>query len=235
MKVTREKTENSQVFLTIETEVIEMEEAKAEAFNHLSQKANIPGFRKGKIPREILERYLTKETILSETVEHLVPDLYEKAIKQENINPYAQPEIDITQTEPVVIFKATVPLFPQVTLGDYRKICVLPENIKVTEESIDGAMEQLQHQHATWETTDQAVEFSNLVTVDVESTIEGKPFINRKGIQYHVIRDRPYPMTGFAEQLPGMKRDEEKEFTLKAPTDYGQKDLAGKEVYFKLK
>ena len=121
MKVTKEKTENSQAFLTVEMEPAEMEESLEASYRRLVKKANIPGFRKGKAPRAILERYMGKESLLEEALKHLVPQAYEKAIKEQEIEPIAQPQIEITQTDPVV-FKAVVPLKPTVKLGDYHSI-----------------------------------------------------------------------------------------------------------------
>lgn len=234
MKVTREKTENSQAFLTIEMEPAEVEASLAESYRHLAKRANIPGFRKGKVPRAILERYLNKEAIFKEALSHLVPRAYEKAIREQKIEAIAQPEIEITQTNPV-IFKATVPLAPTVKLDDYHNIRLTPERVEVTEEEVNAVIEQLRHQHATWEPVERAVNFGDLVVLAVESQVEGEPFINEGGVQYQVLRNFPFPAPGFAEQLVGMGRGEEKEFRLRLPPDYPRRKLAGKEASFKVK
>ena len=101
MKVTREKTENSQVFLTIEMEPAEVEESLEKSYYRLVSKAKIPGFRKGKAPRAILERYIGKESLLEDALNHLLPEAYEKAIKEQEIEAIAQPQIEIAQTDPV--------------------------------------------------------------------------------------------------------------------------------------
>jgi len=116
MKVTNEKTENSQVFLSIEMEAAEMEEALEKSYRRLVKKANIPGFRKGKTPRDVLERYLGKESLIEDALNKMIPEAYERAIKEQEIDAFARPHIEITQTDPV-IFKATVPVRPTVTLG----------------------------------------------------------------------------------------------------------------------
>ena len=113
MKVTKEKIENSQAFLTVEIEPAEMEEPMENACRSLAQKVDIPGFRKGKAPRAVIERYVGKEGVLEEALKRLVPQAYEQAIKEQEIEPFAQPDIEITQTEPV-IFQAAVPLPPTV-------------------------------------------------------------------------------------------------------------------------
>ena len=126
MKVTREKTENSQVFLSIEMDSAEVEVALEHSYSHLVKKTNIPGFRKGKAPRVILEQYIGKEGLLQEAINYLIPQACEKAIKEQEIDALAQPRIEVTQFDPVV-FKAVVPLRPTVELGDYRHIQATPE------------------------------------------------------------------------------------------------------------
>ncbi len=234
MKVTNEKTENSQVFLTIEMEPAEVEESLEKSYCRLVKKANIPGFRKGKAPREILERYIGKESLLEDALNNLLPEAYEKAIKEQKIEAIAQPHIEIAQTDPVV-FKATVPLPPTVELGDYHHIQVTPEPVELTEDDVNAVIEQLRHRQATWEPVERPVEVDDLVVLDIESNIEDKPFINQKAVQYQVLRDPPFPAPGFAEQLAGMERNEEKEFKLQFPLDFPGGELAGKEASFKVR
>ena len=137
MKVTNEKTEDRQAFLTVEMEPSEMEDSLDSAYRRLVKRARIPGFRTGKAPRAILERYVGKESLLEEALNKLVPDAYNKAIKEQEIEAFAQPQIEITQTEPL-IFTAKVPLRPVVTLGDYQSIKVKQEPAKVTDSDVDN-------------------------------------------------------------------------------------------------
>jgi trigger factor len=234
VKVTREKTENSQAFLTIEMEPHEMEEALASSYRRLAKRASIPGFRKGKAPREILERYLGRESLVEDAVNHVVPEAYERALKEQQIEAVARPQIELVQTDPV-IFKATVPLAPEVKLGGYRGLRIKPESVKVTKEEVKAVIEQLRHQNATWEPVDRAVEFGDLVVMNIESHADGSPFINQAGAQYQVLRDSVSPAPGFANELQGMKKGEEKEFTLPMPSNHPRAELAGKEAKFKVK
>ncbi len=234
MKVTNEKTENSQVFLTIEMEPAEVEESLEKSYHRLVRKANIPGFRKGKAPRGVLEQYIGKESLLEDALNNLIPQAYESAIKEQQIEAIARPSIEIAQTDPVV-FKATVPLKPTIQLGNHHDIQVTPEPVELTEDSVNAVIEKLRHQQATWEPVERPVDFDDLVVLDIESNIEGEPFINQKGVQYQVRRDFSSPVPGFAEQLPGMKRDEDKEFRLQIPSDYPRSELAGKEPWFKVR
>lgn len=233
MKVTNEKTENSQAFLTIEMEPTEVEDALEKSYSRLVKKTNIPGFRKGKAPRVILEGYMGKESLFQDALNYLLPQAYERAIKEQEIDAFAQPHIEVTQTDPVV-FKATVPLRPMVKLGNYHSINLTPEVVELTEDSVGAVIERLRHQQALWEPVERPVDFDDLVVLDIESSIEDEPFINQKGVQYWVRRDALYPVPGFAEQLPGMTQGEDKEFKLQIPADYSRSELAGKEPWFRV-
>jgi len=234
VKVTREKEENCQAFLRIEMEPAEVEESLEQSYRRLVRKANIPGFRKGKAPRAVLERFIGRDSLLDDALSNLLPQAYEQAIKEQQIEAIANPAVEIAQTDPVV-FKATVPLKPTIELGDYQQIRLTPESVELTKDEVDAVMEQLRRQHGTWEPVERPADFDDLVTLDIESHIEGKPFINQQGVQYLVLHNQPFPVPGFAEQLSGMKGGEEKEFTLQLPEDYPRAELAGKEALFKVK
>ncbi len=234
MKVTNEKTENSQVFLTIEMEPAEVEEWLEKSYSRLVKKVRIPGFRKGKASRVILERHIGRGALLDDALGDLVPHAYDQAIKEQEIEAIASPSIEITQTDPVV-FKATVPIKPTIELDDYHHIQVESEPVEITEEDISTAIEELRHHHATWKPVERPIDFDDLVILDIDSDIEGKPFINQKGVQYQVLHDLPFPTPGFAEKLPGMKRGEEREFKLQFPLDYPRDELSGKEASFKVR
>ena len=234
MKVTNEKIEDSQVFLSIEMEPAEVEESLEESYHRLVKKTDIPGFRRGKAPRAILERYLSKESLFEDALSNLLPKACEKAIKEQKLETIAQPHIEVAQTDPV-IFKAVVSLRPTVKLGDYHHIQVTAEPVEVSEDDVSAIIERLRHQHAAWEPVERPVSFNDLVVLDIKSNIEDKPFINQEGVQYQVVQNYSFPVPGFAEQLLGMGRDEEKEFQLQFPLDYPKGELAGKEASFKVR
>jgi trigger factor len=234
MKVTNERVENRQAFLTVELEPVEMEASLEKAYRRIVQKTNVPGFRKGKAPRPIIERYIGKDKLYTEALDHLIPDAYEKSLKEAELEPYAQPLIEITQREPL-IFKATVPLLPIIELGDYHGLQLTPDVAEVTDDDYNDTLEQIRHQYATWEPVERPVQLNDLAVIDVSSDTEGEPFLNRQGLQYHVLSERPFPAPGFAEQLAGLKTGEEKAFTLKFPSDFPQSGLADKEPSFRVK
>lgn len=234
MKVTREKEEDRQIFLRIELEQSEVDKALEQAYRRLVKKANIPGFRQGKAPREVLERYIGKDGLLEEALNNLLPEVYEQALKEQKIEAIANPQIEVIQNEPVV-FTAVVPLEPAVELGDYKSVKLEQEKAEVTKEEVDTVIEQIRRQHGTWEPVERPVAFEDLVVMDVESTVEDKPFINQPGAQYQVMPNQPLPTPDFADQLIGMKVGEEKEFKLTLPEGYSQPELVGKEASFKVK
>ena len=233
MKVSSERIENSQVVLKVEAEPEEVEHSLEEAYRHLVKRADVPGFRRGKAPRAMLERYLGKEALLGEAVERLVPQLYSRAVEEQGIDAIAQPEIEITQTDPV-IFKATVPLRPTVELGNYREIRVDPELVEVAEEEMEKAIEQVRYQHAPWQPVERPIQFGDLVTIDVKGSLEDGSLLDRKDLQYQVLKALPFPVPGFSEQLEGLDKGEEKEFTISFPADYEISHLAGKEYLFRV-
>lgn len=234
MKITNDKTENSQMFLTIEMEPDEVEESMQVAFKRLNKKARIPGFRKGKAPRDIFERYLGKDYLMEEALNDLIPTAYARAVEEQSIEAIAQPQIEIEQMEPFIM-KATVPLKPTVELGDYKSLKVEQETVEVTSEKVDEVIDQLRHQNATWEPVEgRSVEFDDLLIMDIVGTIGEKSVIEQKGAQYQVVAGQTFPVLGFAEQLVGMNPGDEKEFELEYPEDYGDEELAGNKVNFKI-
>ncbi len=234
MKVTREKVENSQAYLTVEMETAEMETGLEDAYRRLAQKASIPGFRKGKAPRAVVERHLGKSRLVEEAIDRLLPQAYEQALKEQEIEPYAQPELEITQTEPL-IFKAVVPLKPNVELGDYRNIRMAPDPVDIKDENVNAVIEQLRHQYATWEPVDRPLAMGDMAVIDINGEVEGRPYAKKLAAQYPVVADSASPAPGFPDQIVGMQNEEEKEFSLNFPEDYPNDNVAGKEGHFKVK
>ena len=234
MKVSTEAAENRQTILEVEADPEEVERSLESAYRRLVQKAQVPGFRKGKAPREMLERHLGKGALLQEALERLVPQLLNQAIDEQGIEPIAQPEVEITQIDPV-IFKATVPLRPNVELGDYKVINILREPAEVTDDEVNRVIEQLRRQQGTWEPVERPVQFNDLVTINVVGTVDGENVINRNDLQFQVVQGMPVPVPGFVEELVGIEAGGEKEFTITTSEDYAAKELAGKSCIFKVK
>ena len=231
MKVSTERIEGSQVILKIEADAEEMERSLQQAYRRLAAKTNVPGFRKGKAPRSMLERYLGRDALVEDAANHLIAETYDQAVREQGVEPIARPQVEILQIEPVS-FKATVPVRPTVELGDYHQIKFTPEAVAVTEEEVIEAVEKLRYLRAPWDPVDRAAKFDDLLNIDVEGMVEGKAVISEKGGWYQLSPDMPSSFPGFAEKLDGAKKGEERVFTLPLPQDYGE--LAGKECNLKV-
>ncbi|MDP2952515.1 MAG: trigger factor [Chloroflexota bacterium] len=234
MKVSAEKLPDSQVVLNVEAEPPEMEKFLDRAYRRLVQRVAVPGFRKGKTPRPMLERHVGKGAFLEQALEELLPELYRQAIHENGVDAIDEPRIELLQTEPVV-FKATVAVRPAVDLGDYRQFRTAPETVEVPDSDVERSLEEVRSFHAPWEPVERAVAFGDLVTIDAVGTQDGKTFLDNKGAQYLVIKGSPSPVPGFAEQLEGVNKGQEMEFTLSFPQDYSEPQLTGKEGLFKVK
>jgi trigger factor len=233
VKVSTEKLENSQIILNIEIEPPELEKSLKEAYHRLVGSVHVPGFRKGKAPRAILENFIGEENLKGEALESLIPQLYNQAIEEQQIEPLTQPEVEIVQKEPVIL-KATVSLRPNIELGDYHCISLSPEPVEITDEQVDSAIEQLRDQHATWEPVERPVQFEDLVTIDIEELDENGPGKKFSGQQLRVIEGSQFPLPNFVDQLVGMEPGQEKEVALSYPDDFELKDLAGIERRYKV-
>jgi trigger factor len=234
MKVSTEDLGDSQKLLTIEAEASELEKSLDQAYRHLVNEVNIPGFRKGKAPRAILVQHIGKGSLLEEALEHLVPQLYRQAIESEKLEPIAEPQIEIAQTEPVII-KAKVPLKPEIKLGDYHSLKLEPgPAAKVTQKEITAALEQLRERQGAWIPADRPVELGDLVTLNIQADVEGKPWLSHKDILYEVNKDSSSPVPGFASQLQGIEKNKEKAFSLTIPDDYPLQEMRGKDAAFKV-
>jgi trigger factor len=233
VKTTLDKTENRQAYLTIEMEPAEVEEGLKKAYNRLVQKYNVPGFRKGKAPRPILEQHIGKQALLEDAVEHMAPDAFEKAAKEKELHPISRPEIELEKADPVT-YKMVVALEPIVKLGDYQKVKIAPEPVEIKPEDQAEALDNLRHQHAIWEPVERQVNTRDLLIMDIASKTGEQPYINQNDAEYQVVTGTEYPMKGFPEQIIGMKKGETKEFSLKFPEDDKRPELAGKDVNFKI-
>jgi len=231
MKVSTDKIEGSQVVLNIEVEAEEMEGAIQQAYRRLGAKTTVPGFRKGKAPSAILEQYFGKGALVEDAAEHLVPELYDRAIREQEVEAIAQPQIEVLQADPLA-FKATVAVRPAVKLDDYHQIEFALEPVVVTEEEVTEALENIRYMQAPWEPVERPASLGDLLAIDVEGTVGDKSVINEKEGWYRLSPDLPSALPGFAEQLEGAEKGEERVFTLTLPPEQG--DFAGQECNFRV-
>jgi len=234
MKTTSEKIENCQVALNVEMEGAETDKYMGIALEHLARRVVLPGFRKGKAPASLVEQHVGKQAIMQEALERLVPEAYEEALKNESIFAIDEPKIEMVQLDPI-IFKAIVPTKPEVTPGNYRDIRLEMGKKEIGEDDINQVIEQLQMQFGTLVPADRAVQFGDIVTVDIEGKRGEETILSRKDGAYEVSQGAKYPVPGFAEKLEGMCKEGEKVFELAFPDDYEIKEIAGKQYSFIVK
>jgi trigger factor len=234
MKVSAEDLENCRIALNIEAEASEVDKSLDEAYQHLVKKVSVPGFRKGKAPRVVLEQHIGKGALLEESLEHLVPELYKQAIESRGLQPIAEPELEITQSEPLA-FKATVSLKPEVKLGDYLDIKLDPgPPVEITDKEVATAIEEFRRERGAWVPVDRPAELGDLVTLDIRADADGKPWLDNKDILYELDRDSRSPVPGFASCLEGAERHKENNFSLTIPDDYPITEMRGKEASFRV-
>ena len=231
MKTTSEKIENCQVALNIEMEGEETLKYLGIALEHLSKKVTLPGFRKGKAPSALVEQHVGKEAIFQEALEHLVPEAYEQALVKEAIMAIADPKIELVQIDPV-IFKATVPLKPEVTPGNYKDIKLEIGKKEVSESDVSQVIEQLRLQFGTLESVERGIQYGDVIAADIEGKRGEETIISRKDALYEVNEGSKIPVPGFSEKLVGLKKDTEISLSIAFPADYEIKEIADKQFSF---
>lgn len=228
MKSTAKTIEHCQAELHIEAEEAEYAAAEKEAFKYLAGRVEIPGFRKGKAPRELVERHVGREAVVDETLERLFPQLYEEALTTHDLHPITTPHVHLEQREPPV-FLAIVPLQPEVSLGDYRSVRVTQEEVSVTDEHVLSALDRLRESQAVLTPAERPLHFGDFALLDVKADVGETPFLDHKGVTYEVVANSHMPLPGFAEAIVGLSAGESKEFSLTVPEDFRVSELAGQE------
>jgi len=228
MKSTATEIERRQVQLHIEAEAEEFSAAQARAVKHLSQNNTVPGFRKGKAPRHVLEQHLGKEAIIDEAIEELFSNLYEQALDAHDVHPISNPQIKLEQREPPV-FDVIVPLEARVSLGDYKAVRIKKDQSDVTEEHVTEAIDRLRESQAAMAPVERPLAFGDFATIDVKATVVDQPFLDHKQVTYEMVAESKMPLPGFAESIEGMSKGESKDFVLPVPEDFQMTELAGKE------
>ena len=231
MKVTREDLEHSEVSLNIEVEEEDIEPYLQRAYQRVVGRVNIPGFRKGKAPRAVLERFVGRHSLEDDALDLMLPEIVQRAVEEQGVKQASVPQVQMVQREPIVI-KAAVPIAPEVVLDAYREIRVPVEPVLVTEEEVNTLLDLLRRDTAPWEPVDRPVAMGDQVTLDIKANLDGKEITKQDGVVYMVMEENVSPVVGFPQQLVGIKNQETKEFAISMPADYPDSNLAGKEVEF---
>ena len=237
MSLQVEKLEHNMAKLTIEVAPEELEKAIQKVYQKTKNRISVPGFRKGKVPRQIVEKMYGKEVFYEDAAYELVPDAYEKALEECEENIVSSPKIAVTQLEAgkPFIFTAEVALKPEVKLGKYKGVKVDKQVVTVTEEEINAEVDKERESNArTVEVEGRAIENGDIVTIDFEGFVDGEAFEGGKGENYPLTIGSGAFIPGFEEQLIGKNKDDAVDVNVTFPEDYHAEELKGKAALFQV-
>ncbi|HDI0867501.1 TPA: trigger factor [Staphylococcus aureus] len=238
MTATWEKKEGNEGLLTVTVPAEKVNKALDQAFKKVVKQINVPGFRKGKVPRPIFEQRFGVEALYQDAIDILLPDAYGEAIDETDVKPVAQPEVSVTQIEKGkdFIFEATVTVEPEVKLGDYKGLEIEKQETELSDDELQEAIDHsLGHLAEMVVKEDGVVENGDTVNIDFSGSVDGEEFEGGQAEGYDLEIGSGSFIPGFEEQLEGMKVDEEKDVVVTFPEEYHAEELAGKEATFKTK
>lgn len=231
MKVTQEDVVSRQTALHIELEEGDLSEYLDRGYRRVVQRTMIPGFRKGKAPRAIVERFVGRESLLQEAADFMLPDITQRAVAAQDLETVGTPSVELLDLEPVTV-KATVALTPLVDIDGYRDIRVAEKTVEITEDDVQERLERLRKDSSSWEPVERPVKLDDMLTMNVVGHVGESDILNEKDATYVPEKDGILPFPGFSEHLVGVEVDVPKEFTLTIPEDRPDAALAGKEAHF---
>jgi trigger factor len=234
VKVTTETLPERQVLLQIEVDDDQHAEAMESAYKKLAPRVQIPGFRPGKAPRPLIEKQLGRHRLLDEAMDILLPKVYREALDDQELDPVAQPSVELVSHEPLV-FKATVPLQPLVDLEDYKSLRVPRETVEVKEERIEEAIDELRRRYGTIEPVERSAQKGDIIRGDLRAESDGNVLYDQDEIEYRLTDESLVSLPGLADAVVGLKKGDEVEKSVEAPEDFADTRLAGKTVNYKLK
>ncbi len=233
MKVTTDNASPIEVTLTVEMATDDENPFIERSYRRVVSRINIPGFRRGRAPRHIVESMMGRTALLQEALEFMVPETLDKVLQDEDVSAFGEPSIEVTELEPVS-FTATVPLEPTVDLGDYRGIRVETEPVEVTDEEVDGVLDRVRDEQAVWEPVERPAEYGDRLNLNVLGTMDEETVVEDEDVEYIPNEENVLPFPGFAPNLVGMSEDDESEFTVTVPDDYPREQYAGKDIQFQV-
>ncbi|MGN1385461.1 MAG: trigger factor [Bacillus sp. (in: firmicutes)] len=233
-----EKLEVNRGVLTVEVEADKVNEGLDAAFKKVVKQINVPGFRKGKMPRQMFEQRFGVESLYQDALDFILPEAYAAAVEEAGIDPVDRPEIDVEQMEKGqnLIFKATVTVKPEVKLGDYKGLEVEAVNTEVTEEDVNNELTRMQERFAELVVKeDGKAELGDTVVIDFEGFVDGEAFEGGKAENYSLELGSNSFIPGFEDQVVGLEAGQEKDIEVSFPEEYHAAELAGKPAVFKIK
>jgi trigger factor len=233
VKVTTEKVGEAQVALNVEVDPATFEDARRKVYRRLVGSIRIPGFRPGKAPIYVVERFVGREAFLEEALNDLAPRILQQVQEAEGLDILARSPVEVAQLEPLTI-RMVVQVRPKVGLGNYRSIRLERPVIAVTDEEVDQRLEDLRRRYATLEPVDRPAEAGDRVVADVTGWVGDEEFVRREDYELTAGEDSAIFPPGFGQQVIGRARGETVEFTLTYPEDFQVGQLAGKEARFRV-
>ncbi len=239
MEARLEKIEHSEAYITVEVDAERLEAGLQQAYHKVVKEVTLPGFRKGRIPRQLLEARFGPEILYQDAVELIVPLAYEQAVKELDITPIAQPSFEvgeITSGQPFT-FQARIPIRPDVVLGELEGMEITVPVFEVTDQDVEKRIDDMRGRYAELvvKAADEPAVNGDTVYHDFEGFIDGVPFEGGKGENYPLELGTNTFIPGYEEQLAGVKTGEEKDVIVSFPENYQSDELAGQEAVFKIK
>ena len=232
MKVTQEEVVDNQAVLNIELEEDDLDEYLERGYRRVVNRLRIPGFRKGKAPRRIVESLLGREGLLSEALDYMLPDATDRAVAAQELDITGVPSYDLTGFEPVS-FTATVALRPEVDLGDYKALRLKSELKEVTSKDVDAEIERMRESMVIWEPVERESATGDMVTVNIQGTSGDRTLLDQQGTNIVLDPDRDDGrLPGLFDHLTGLKEDESTEFELELGEGFGDQELSGSSAKF---
>lgn len=234
MKYSVEKKPGSEAVLEVDFTWEDLEKASDKAYRKMAQEVDVPGFRRGKAPRSLLERRVGKEHIYQEGLDALISETYRQVLKENELTPIAQPELDAPAFEIGQPYHLSlkIPVFTPAVLGDYHALHLGREEVSVTAEEVEQELESLRNRAVEWKEVERAAEYGDRVTVDLKLEVEDRTISDLKDNPFELTEERFGIFTGMDEHIVGMQVGESKEFAVILPEDYTNKDVAGKEARY---
>lgn len=235
MIATWEKKEGNQGLLTVTVPKEEVDKGLDKAFKKVVKQINVPGFRKGKMPRPLFEQRFGVESLYQDALDFILPEAYGNAVEEAEINPVDRPEIDVTQMEKgkELIFEATVTVEPEVELGDYKGLSIEKQDREVTDEEFNQAIEDAVSRQAELTVKEGEIAEGDVVNINFDGYVDGEAFEGGQAEGYDLEIGSGSFIPGFEEQLIGLKANDSKDVVVTFPEEYHAEELAGKEATFK--
>lgn len=231
VKVTTESSSPTEIILNIALDAADEEPFVDRSYRRTVGNLAIPGFRKGKAPRSIVESHVGRQALLREALDYMIPETLNRVMQERELRAFIEPQVEMLEWEPVS-FKAVIALEPAVDLGDFRQLRLEKTPATISDEQIDLVIDRLRREAAPWEPVSRPAQFGDLLTLDVRGVMDEVEIINDSAVDFIPHPENVLPFPGFAQHLEGLLEGVAKDFILVIPEDYPRPEFAGKEVSF---